>query len=236
MRNGPSGANAESPRKVVLVLSGGLDSTVLAHRLRAEGCDLTMLSFNYGQSHRRELEFAYRTAASLGGAHRVVQLGAIAELLAGSSLTDPAVAMPDGHYSDSSMRATVVSNRNAIMLDVAVAHAVAIGANAVAFGAHAGDHPIYPDCRPSFVAAYEQMVRVANEGFIDSDFVVLAPFINASKSQIVAEGARLGVPFVDTWSCYRGGARHCGRCGTCVERREAFFVANVADPTEYEVP
>ncbi|WFE27684.1 7-cyano-7-deazaguanine synthase QueC [Solwaraspora sp. WMMD791] len=236
MRNGPSGANAGSPRKVVLVLSGGLDSTVLAHRLRAEGCDLTMLSFNYGQSHRRELEFAYRTAASLGGAHRIVQLGAIAELLAGSSLTDPAVAMPDGHYSDSSMRATVVSNRNAIMLDVAVAHAVAIGANAVAFGAHAGDHPIYPDCRPSFVAAYEQMVRVANEGFIDSDFVVLAPFINASKSQIVAEGARLGVPFEDTWSCYRGGARHCGRCGTCVERREAFFVANVADPTEYEVP
>ncbi|ROO51267.1 7-cyano-7-deazaguanine synthase [Micromonospora sp. Llam0] len=236
MGHGPSGVKAGKPRKVVLVLSGGLDSTVLAHRLRAEGCDLTMLSFNYGQSHRRELEFAYRTAASLGGDHRVVQLGAIAELLAGSSLTDPAVAMPDGHYSDSLMRATVVSNRNAIMLDVAVAHAVAIGASAVAFGAHAGDHPIYPDCRPSFVAAYEQMVRVANEGFIDSDFAVLAPFINASKSQIVAEGARLGVPFGDTWSCYRGGARHCGRCGTCVERREAFFVANVADPTEYEVP
>ncbi|MDG4764441.1 7-cyano-7-deazaguanine synthase QueC [Solwaraspora sp. WMMD406] len=236
MGHGPSKANAGSPRKVVLVLSGGLDSTVLAHRLRAEGCDLTMLSFNYGQSHRRELEFAYRSAASLGGAHRVIQLGAITELLAGSSLTDPAVATPDGHYSDSSMRATVVPNRNAILLDVAVAHAVAVGASAVAFGAHAGDHPIYPDCRPSFVAAYEQMVRVANEGFIDPDFAVLAPFIDASKSKIVAEGARLGVPFEDTWSCYRGGARHCGRCGTCVERREAFFVADVADPTEYEVP
>ncbi|MFV2013593.1 MULTISPECIES: 7-cyano-7-deazaguanine synthase [unclassified Micromonospora] len=156
-------------------------------------------------------------------------------MLAGSSLTDPTVATPDGHYSDSSMRATVVPNRNAIMLDVAVAHAVAIGAVAVAFGAHTGDHPIYPDCRPSFVAAYEQMVRVANEGFIDPGFAVLAPFINTSKSQIVAEGARLGVRFGDTWSCYRGGSRHCGTCGTCVERREAFFVANVADPTEYEV-
>ncbi|MFY1632324.1 7-cyano-7-deazaguanine synthase QueC [Solwaraspora sp. WMMB335] len=235
MGYGPSGVKAGKPRKVVLVLSGGLDSTVLAHRLRAEGCDLTMLSFNYGQSHRRELEFAWRTAARVGGVHRVVNLGTIADLLSGSSLTDSAVATPDGHYSDASMRATVVPNRNAIMLDVAVAHAVAIGAVAVAYGAHAGDHPIYPDCRPSFVAAYEQMVRVANQGFLDPDFAVLTPFITMHKSEVVAEGARLGVPFADTWSCYRGGARHCGTCGTCVERREAFSVANVADPTEYKV-
>jgi 7-cyano-7-deazaguanine synthase len=132
------------------------------------------------------------------------------------------------------MRATVVPNRNAIMLDVAVARAVATGADAVAFGAHAGDHPIYPDCRKVFLTAYEHAARVANEGFIGSGFRVLAPFIGLAKSDIAALGAQLGVPFTDTWSCYKGGSTHCGTCGTCVERREAFEVARVADPTVYD--
>jgi len=114
------------PEHVVLILSGGLDSTVLGYRLRAGGSRLTMLSFDYGQRHRRELEYACRTAVKLTGAHRVVDLSPISGLLAGSSLTDAAVDVPDGHYSDLSMRATVVPNRNAIMLDVAVARAVAV--------------------------------------------------------------------------------------------------------------
>jgi 7-cyano-7-deazaguanine synthase len=131
------------------------------------------------------------------------------------------------------MRATVVPNRNAIMLDVAVARAVAVGAGAVAFGAHAGDHPIHPDCRPAFMQAYQQMALLANEGFTPPGFAVLAPFLAASKADIVTLGDRLGVPFADTWSCYRGGETHCGTCGTCVERREAFVMAGVADPTGY---
>ncbi|MGH3903257.1 MAG: 7-cyano-7-deazaguanine synthase QueC [Pseudonocardiaceae bacterium] len=221
------------PEHVVLVLSGGLDSTVLGYRLRAGGTRLTMLSFDYGQRHRRELEYARRTAVKLTGAHHVIDLSAISGLLAGSSLTDAAVDVPDGHYTDLSMRATVVPNRNAIMLDVAVAQAVVIKAGAVAFGAHTGDHPIYPDCRPVFLDAYRRMVLLANEGFLVPQFTVLAPFIGLSKTDIVTIGAELGVPFADTWSCYKGGETHCGGCGTCVERREAFQVAGVADPTVY---
>jgi 7-cyano-7-deazaguanine synthase len=235
--NIPAGALMMSadptPGHVVLVLSGGLDSTVLAYRLRAGGSRLTMLSFDYGQCHRRELAYAGRTAVKLGGMHRVVDLSAICGLLAGSSLTDAAVEVPDGHYTDGSMRATVVPNRNALMLDVAVAQAVAVNAVAVAFGAHAGDHPVYPDCRPAFLHAYRRMVLLANEGFLAPQFTVLAPFIGLSKADIVTIGAGLGVPFADTWSCYKGAATHCGTCGTCVERREAFRVAGVADPTTY---
>lgn len=221
------------PEHVVLILSGGLDSTVLGYRLRADGTRLTMLSFDYGQRHRCELGYARRTAAKLTGAHRVIDLSALSSMLAGSSLTDAAVEVPDGHYTDLSMRMTVVPNRNAIMLDVAVAQAVAVQAGAVAFGAHAGDHPIYPDCRPVFLDAYRRMVLLANEGFLAPQFTVLAPFLGLSKADVVRIGADLGVPFVETWSCYKGGERHCGRCGTCVERREAFQVAGVSDPTEY---
>src|SRR5690554_2308392 len=193
-----------------------------------------MLSFDYGHCHRREMEFAGRTAVRLTGVHRVVDLSAIAVLLDGSSLTDSAVAVPDGHYTDASMRSTVVPNRNAIMLDVAVAQAVAIKADAVAFGAHAGDHPVYPDCRPRFVEVYRRMVKVANKGFLHPRFVLMAPFLRLSKAEIVRIGAELDVPFAETWSCYRGGATHCGSCGTCVERQEAFQIAGVADPTVYE--
>jgi 7-cyano-7-deazaguanine synthase len=228
----PNVLAASRPDHVVLILSGGLDSTVLAYKLHTAGSRLTMLSFDYGQRHGRELDYARRTATRLG-LHRVVDLSAVSGLLSGSSLTDDAVAVPDGHYTDASMRATVVPNRNATMLDVAVAHAVAVMADAVAFGAHAGDHPIYPDCRPAFLDAYRRMVLLANEGFLVDRFTVLAPFLGLSKADIVTVGAELNVPFEDTWSCYKGGPTHCGACGTCVERREAFALAGVADPTEY---
>jgi 7-cyano-7-deazaguanine synthase len=217
----------------VAIISGGLDSTVLAYLLHGSGAKLTLLSFDYGQRHRTELTYARRTAAALNAEHHVVDLTGLLALLTGSALTDNSVDVPDGHYTDAAMRATVVPNRNAIMLDVAVARAVSAGADAVAFGAHAGDHPIYPDCRPVFLRAFEQMAVTANEGFAHPQFRVLAPFIDLAKSDIAALGAQLGVPFADTWSCYKGGAVHCGTCGTCVERREAFEVAGVVDPTVY---
>jgi 7-cyano-7-deazaguanine synthase len=220
-------------KDAVAIISGGMDSTVLAYLLRHHGVALTLLSFDYGQRHRTELDFARRTATRLGVEHHVVDLTGILPLLAGSALTDTAVAVPDGHYTDASMRATVVPNRNAIMLDIAVARAISVGADAVAFGAHAGDHPIYPDCRPAFLDAYECMTLVANDGFAAPGFRVLAPFMVLSKADIATLGAQLGVPFVDTWSCYKGGPVHCGTCGTCVERREAFTLAGVPDPTPY---
>lgn len=219
----------------VAVVSGGLDSAVLAHHLRSEGWDLRLLSFDYGQRHVREVEHARRLAAALDAAHDVVDLRSAGALLSGSALTDDAVDVPDGHYTDESMKATVVANRNAIFVQVAVGVAVAEGAAAVAVGIHAGDHPIYPDCRPAFVEAAERLALVANEGFVADGFRVLAPFLRWSKADIVRRGADLDVPFADTWSCYRGADRHCGTCGTCVERREAFADAGVADPTEYAV-
>lgn len=218
---------------VVAVVSGGLDSVTMAYALAREVERMTVLSVDYGQRHVRELECAALAATRLGAAHEVADLRQVGSLLSGSALTDDTVEVPDGHYTDDSMRATVVPNRNAILLSVATGVAVAAGADAVAFGAHGGDHPIYPDCRPAFVRAFEDLARVANEGFLDDDFAVLAPFLDRTKADIVAEGSRLGVPFADTWSCYRGHDRHCGTCGTCVERREAFALAGVPDPTAY---
>jgi 7-cyano-7-deazaguanine synthase len=220
----------------VVVASGGVDSTTLVYRLKAEGRQLTLLGVDYGQRHRIELEHVRRTAEAVGARYLRLGLSGLGGLLAGSALTDQAVMVPSGHYSDVSMRATVVPNRNALLLDLAVGLAVADGADAVAFGAHSGDHPIYPDCRPAFVEAYARMVAVANEGFLPVGFQVLAPFLTWTKADIVRHGAELGVPFADTWSCYRGGERHCGRCGTCTERREAFAVAGVPDPTDYDFP
>lgn len=223
--------------RVVTTLSGGLDSVTLAHLLSAEGVELISLSFDYGQRHAKELDRAARCADLLGADHHVINLRGVGALLTGSALTDAAVDVPEGHYTDASMAATVVPNRNAIMLSIAIGVAVARKADAVATAVHAGDHVIYPDCRPEFIDAIEHEARVANEGFIHEDFRVLAPFLRMTKAEIVQRGEALGVPFGDTWSCYIGGKRHCGRCGTCVERREAFQLAGVADPTAYdEVP
>jgi 7-cyano-7-deazaguanine synthase len=225
----PSPAGAAT----VAVVSGGLDSTVMAYALRAEGHRLHAISFDYGQRHRRELDCARALAADLGAPWELVDLRAagITRLLAGSALTDESIEVPEGHYADESMRATVVPNRNAVMLALACALAGSIGAGAVAFAVHAGDHPIYPDCRPEFVEAFEAMERVAMQGM--AELRILAPFVQLTKQDIVRLGAEHGVPFERTWSCYKGGELHCGRCGTCHERREAFALAGVADPTMY---
>jgi 7-cyano-7-deazaguanine synthase len=221
-------------RRVVAVVSGGLDSTTMAYSLRAQGYALTTISFDYGQRHRKELEFAEQMAADLGAPWTLIDLHAagLTSFLTGSALTDQTVTVPDGHYADESMRITVVPNRNAIMLSIACALAVTREAGAVAFGAHTGDHFIYPDCRPEFVRAFETTVNIAVDGLASIE--ILSPFLSMTKTDIVQLGDELQVPFERTWSCYKGGALHCGKCGTCFERREAFAQARVADPTVYE--
>jgi 7-cyano-7-deazaguanine synthase len=218
---------------IVATVSGGLDSVSLAHELAGEGHDLICLSVDYGQRHVKEIGFAQACAERLGAEHHVVDLRSVGALLAGSALTDRTVEVPEGHYTDTSMAATVVPNRNAVMGSIAVGVAVARGAAAVATAVHAGDHPVYPDCRPAFIEALEQEARIGNEGFIDPGFRILAPFLDVDKTEIVRRGAAAGVLFEQTWSCYVGGEVHCGRCGTCVERREAFELAGIADPTTY---
>lgn len=222
--------------KAVAIVSGGMDSVTLAYKLKADGVDdLHMVSFDYGQRHRKELQYAQVIAGELNAQHDIIDLSSITKFLTGSALTDTHhVDVPEGHYADESMRLTVVPNRNAVMLSVATAIAVAEGAAFVATGVHAGDHPVYPDCRPEFVVAMSQAMQLGNAGFAAPGFTIEAPFVHISKANIVSEGDHLSVPWQMTWSCYKGGEHHCGVCGTCVERREAFSLAGVVDPTLYE--
>ena len=217
--------------KTIVICSGGLDSVSLAHRVAAEHVLMGLLSFDYGQRHAKELKFAAACAHRLGVPHRVVDIRQIGAALSGSALTDD-VAVPDGHYAEETMRITVVPNRNAIMLAIAFGMAAAEKADAVATAVHGGDHFIYPDCRPGFIEAFQAMQDRALEGY--AEVKLYTPYVQGSKADIVRDGARHGTPFAETWSCYKGGARHCGRCGTCVERREAFHLAGVVDPTVYE--
>ena len=221
-------------KTAVLIVSGGLDSTVLAYHYAKQGYRLSLISFDYGQRHSKELKCAQRMAARLEAEHQLVDLSTLRNLLPGSSLTDD-IDVPDGHYAAENMKSTVVPNRNAIMLAIAWGHAVAIGADVVAFGAHGGDHFIYPDCRPEFFQSAAECFTTANTGFGKASLRLEAPFLGMTKTGIVGLGDKLGVPFEDTWSCYKGDLLHCGTCGTCVERKEAFEQAAVVDPTDYEV-
>jgi 7-cyano-7-deazaguanine synthase len=216
--------------KTVAVFSGGLDSTVLLHHLRESGDELLSLSIDYGQRHRRELDHAREIAGRLGIEWQLADLSHIRSLLAGSSQTSPDVPVPHGHYAESSMKQTVVPNRNMIMIAIAAGWAISRRYDRVAYGAHAGDHAIYPDCRPQFVDALRGALSLADWNSVD----LFCPFIGMSKADIVRRGASLGVDFASTWSCYEGGELHCGRCGTCFERREAFDQAGIGDPTHYQ--
>lgn len=210
-----------------------MDSTTLAYLLKHEGYDLHILSFDYGQRHAKELEYAAWHAAVLEATWNKVDLTNITHLLSGSALTDD-VPVPHGHYTEETMKATVVPNRNAIMLTIAYGAAVARGATCIATAVHAGDHAIYPDCRPAFIDAFAAMQAVAMEGFLRPDAQLYAPFVDIGKHDIVRIGQNLQVSYEDTWSCYEGGDLHCGKCGTCVERKEAFELAGVPDPTTYQ--
>lgn len=215
--------------KTVLVYSGGLDSTVLLGHLLAEGREVHTFTVNYGQRHSREIESARAVCEHYGVEHRVADLRALGPIFGHNSLTDTSMAVAEGHYEEESMKTTVVPNRNMILLAVAAARAIALRADTLAYAAHGGDHAIYPDCRPEFAEAMDAAIRLA-----DWHKVALErPMVSWSKADIVRRGAALAVPMHLTWSCYKGGVVHCGRCGTCVERREAFALAGVPDPTAY---
>ncbi|OCP15536.1 7-cyano-7-deazaguanine synthase QueC [Ensifer sp. LC163] len=219
--------------RTIVICSGGLDSVSLAYKIAAEHELVGLLSFDYGQRHRKELDFAAACARRLGVRHQIIDITGVGRHLTGSALTDD-VEVPDGHYAEETMKATVVPNRNAIMLAIAFGLASAQKAEAVAVAVHGGDHFIYPDCRPGFINAFQKMQDEALDGY--GRIRLHAPYVDVPKAAIVADGARYGTPFGETWSCYKGGAQHCGRCGTCVERREAFHLAGVDDPTEYADP
>lgn len=215
----------------IALLSGGMDSTVLIAHLLDGGDTVDAVSILYGQRHRCELESAALVAAHYRIRHDVIDISNVGALLGGSALTDDAVAVPDGHYAEDSMKATVVPNRNAIMLSIAAGVAVARGAQRVATAVHAGDHFIYPDCRPAFIEALNLAMQTGTEGF--GSVGIVAPFSGLGKHDICALGDKLDAPLALTWSCYKGLDEHCGTCGTCVERIEAFALAGIGDPTAY---
>lgn len=219
--------------KTIVVCSGGLDSVTLAYKVFHERSLAGLISFNYGQRHKKELDFAADCADRLKVKHTVIDITGIGSQLSGSALTDK-IDVPDGHYEEETMKVTVVPNRNAILLAIAYGVASSQGADSIAAAFHGGDHFIYPDCRPEFVDAFQKMQNFALKGI--SDISLYTPFVHISKSEIVKQGAFLKVPFELTWSCYKGGEIHCGRCGTCVERREAFCIADIPDPTSYFDP
>ena len=216
--------------KTVLIYSGGIDSTVLLYDLLNSGHDVQALSVNYGQRHIKELDCAKSLCNQLNVEHHVADLTALNPLLSGSSLTSPHVQVPEGHYEDESMKATVVPNRNMILLSIATGWAMSTGASSVSYAAHSGDRAIYPDCREEFADAMNGVMEIAGWDKVSLN----RPFSSLTKADIVKLGDELGVPFEQTWSCYKGGQVHCGVCGTCVERREAFQLAGVTDPTIYD--
>ena len=224
----------------LVLLSGGMDSTTLLATSLVDPIEpqrvvaATAVFVNYGQRHIRERQSAQAVADYYGIPLIELDLTSFGASVR-SALTHPDIAVPHGHYAEDTMKATVVPNRNATMLSAAAGIAASLGHTCVRTAVHAGDHAVYPDCRPEFVKALSAATTLG------CGVSISAPFVNISKAGIAERGAALGVPYSLTWSCYEGGQpgdpdQHCGRCGTCVERAEAFALAGVTDPTNYADP
>ena len=212
----------------VIVVSGGMDSITLLYDKKEEIA--LAVTFDYGSKHNaREIAWAKVHCGRLGIRHIVIKLGFMQKYFT-SSLLEGGDEIPDGHYADENMKSTVVPFRNGIMLSVAAGIAESNGLKKILIANHGGDHTIYPDCRPEFIGAMDR--AIANGTY--EDVRIDAPYTNITKADIAKIGKRLGIDYSETWSCYKGGERHCGKCGTCIERKEAMALAGIDDRTEYE--
>lgn len=214
---------------VVVIYSGGMDSFTVLHRAIREGKTPFPLSFDYGQRHKKELDYAARVCDELGITHKVVDISAINALVGGSALTSD-IDVPEGHYEEPSMQTTVVPNRNMILLSMAVGYAVSKDIDKVYYGAHSGDHAIYPDCRPEFVERMNDVCAIANYTPVE----IVTPYLKDSKTAILTDGLSMNLDYGKTWTCYNGRERACGKCGACEERLEAFRDNQAVDPLPYE--
>ena len=211
----------------VIIVSGGMDSITMLHEYR-ERISLA-ISYDYGSNHnKKEIPFAEEHCKELGIEHITIDLAFIQQYFK-SSLLEGADAIPDGDYDDENMKSTVVPFRNGIMLSIAIGIAESRQLNNVMIANHHGDHAIYPDCRPEFIDA---IVHAAKYGTY-SGVNILAPYTNITKADIARHGKKLCIDYTHTWSCYKGGENHCGKCGTCVERKEALKDAGIDDKTIY---
>jgi len=215
--------------KVVVIYSGGMDSFTVLNRALKDGKEVYALSFDYGQRHVKELECASYVCKDLNVNHKIIDISAINQLLAGSSLTDD-IDIPEGHCEAENMKSTIVPNRNMILLSLAVGYAVSVKAEKVYYGAHSGDHAIYPDCRPEFVLKMNDVCKIANYESVE----IFSPYLNVNKVAILADGISMELDYSHTWTCYNGRDKACGKCGSCQERLEAFNENDIQDPIEYE--
>lgn len=216
--------------KALVVFSGGLDSTTALYWAKEHYDEVGSLSFTYGSKHNDiEHKYALETCLKLNIKNTLIPLDFIGQYFK-SDLLESGGEIPEGYYTEENMKSTVVPFRNGIMLAVAAGFAESNGYDVIILGNHSGDHAIYPDCRPEFITGISTAIKEGTEKRIE----VVSPFCNMSKTDIVKEGEKLGVDFSLTYSCYKGGEKHCGKCGTCTERKESFEQAGVKDPTEYE--
>ncbi len=212
----------------VIIVSGGMDSTTLLYDRRDEIA--LAISFDYGSNHNaREIAYAEMHCKRLGIEHITIPLDFMHKYFR-SSLLEGADAIPEGHYADENMKSTVVPFRNGIMLAVAAGVAESRNLTKLLIANHGGDHTIYPDCRPEFISAMDSATNAGTYVGVR----VVAPYTNITKGDIARIGKKLGIDYSETWSCYKGGEKHCGKCGTCVERKEALAYAGIEDTTEYE--
>ncbi len=220
--------------RAVLILSGGLDSSTLGYWLKNEGySDLTCITFNYGQKHAIEIEFAKKIANNLKAQHHILDMTFLNAFLKGSSLTDDSVVIPHGEYTKENMQVTVVPNRNSMMLSLAWTVACTEKADVLACGIQSGDHYVYPDTRPDYFTSINLALRLGSKGSRQKNLNVIAPLISKSKAEVIKLGSELKVPFELTWSCYESGDMHCGLCGACQSRKQGFKEAAVTDHTNY---
>ena len=212
----------------VIIVSGGMDSTTLLYDRRDEIA--LAISFDYGSNHNAcEIPYAEMHCKRLGIEHITIPLDFMHKYFR-SSLLEGADAIPEGHYADENMKSTVVPFRNGIMLAVAAGVAESRNLTKLLIANHGGDHTIYPDCRPEFISAMDSATNAGTYVGVR----VVAPYTNITKGDIARIGKKLGIDYAETWSCYKGGEKHCGKCGTCVERKEALAYAGIEDTTEYE--
>lgn len=232
-----------------IILSGGMDSATLLwdllHGANARGGDIHAITFDYGQRHSKEIIMAgklvnlaneesnnfgeFNGGEHIKILHKIITIPNFDEIAIGSSQTDNSVEVPEGHYAAENMKKTVVPNRNMIMLSLAASYCFARNINKLYYGAHAGDHDIYPDCRPEFVACMSGVLKLADWNKLDLE----APYLNKDKGDIAIQGCTNGTPYEYTWTCYKGREKACGKCGACQERLEAFEKAGIKDPIAY---